>query len=168
MPEHAKRELQLEDDIHFHKKEWAAQRVGRFFLFSFVIAAALGLFGSGLLSKKVSNHNSLTVIYEQFDRLQKSAFYEIQISPAKKTGNGQQKLWIGHEFLKNIRIEHITPEPSSVKVDGQGYTYTFETTNPNEALPIFFHFRFESSGKKKILLKANNADQVSLTQFVYP
>src|SRR5688572_7914845 len=61
-------ELQLEEELPMHERSWVIQRVGWVLIILFVLAAAAGLFGDGILSKKKSTSGNATAEYERFAR----------------------------------------------------------------------------------------------------
>jgi hypothetical protein len=170
MSERPFKSLQIEDDMKFHKREWFVQRVGRLIMFACVIAAALGLFGSGMLAKTSVRDGILKVDYQRFCRVQRMASYEIYISETRNlAGKAQRKLWLPNDFIKEVQIEHVEPEPSTVQADSLGHTYIFETAGAGEGISVFFQFRHKRPGMHTILMRADDkAAQVILKQWVYP
>ncbi len=162
-------DLQIEEDIAFQKRQWVVQRFGRYGMYLFVLAAALGFFGEGILSQKKIQHGILEVDYERFSRFQKNSIFKIKIAAQNSVESPHRTIWINNDFLKDIKIENIDPQPSHVQADSLGHNYIFETSKAGEALSVFFHFRYQRPGSYTALIRTDEkSGEVFLRQLVYP
>jgi hypothetical protein len=62
--------MEINADLEFQRRVWAAQRIGWIAIGAFVIAALVGVFGQGPLSSAAAGGNALRIEYERFARLQ--------------------------------------------------------------------------------------------------
>jgi hypothetical protein len=110
--------LELEENLRFQQREWRVQRLGWWLLSLFVLAAALGLFGHGPLSRGRAGDRSapIRVQYERFVRLGASSRITLQVlSPVQAAGR-ERVLRINREYFDRVRFERVIPEPTTVDV----------------------------------------------------
>ncbi|MES2765388.1 MAG: hypothetical protein V4642_05950 [Bacteroidota bacterium] len=161
------KDLEIDEDYEFQKKSWRAQRIGWFFLGLILLAAILGLFGSGYLShSEVSKSNDIRVEYERFARYQTTSEIVFHITP--QTPDTIVKAWISREYIDDFQIEQITPEPESSIADNKTITYTFRLARPQEPLRIQCFLKTGKTGFLKAHAGIENGSQVEFSQFVYP
>ncbi|HJR61460.1 MAG TPA: hypothetical protein VJ813_18765 [Vicinamibacterales bacterium] len=117
--------LDLDENRDFQQKEWHFQRAGWCVLMAFVVAAALGLFGSGPLShaRTAEPGAPLWVEYDRFVRLGKTSRLVIHVTaPA-----GRLQLRMNRTFFEVNRIQHVTPEPSAMEIGAADVDLRFDT-----------------------------------------
>jgi hypothetical protein len=120
-PEHVKHNLQLDESPDQHRKGWVIQKIGWAVLYAGLILAALGLFGTGIMSYKTQSRNGNSVKYERFLRYEGEAEMTFNVTAARDTIS----LQIPQEYMKYIHVQSITPLPLGNKtIDGQT-TYYF-------------------------------------------
>jgi hypothetical protein len=61
-------QLQIDEDLAFQRREWKIQRVGWGAMALVIIAALLGVFGTGPLSNATLEREGLRLEYERFCR----------------------------------------------------------------------------------------------------
>lgn len=119
--ERIKSSLQIDEDIDLHITGWVVQRIGWFFMLAFLLCAALGVFGTGILSKQLNSQDGTSLKYERFTRNQSDT--ELEITADSKGGNIQVEL--PDQFTRSFKIEKITPEPREQKIVNGSTVYLF-------------------------------------------
>ncbi|WP_026461507.1 hypothetical protein [Adhaeribacter aquaticus] len=143
----------------FQKKEWLASRVFWVFMSFVLFAAALGLFGKGLLSNKTYNQNNLRIEYNKFMRVEKGTELVIQVADSLTKG----EVIFGNDYLKKVRIDQIIPEPESVTVLNNKLIYRFSTVQNGF---ITFYLIPTKMGAHQLHLTINERN-ISFDQFIY-
>jgi hypothetical protein len=155
-----KHNLPIEEDIPLHKKGWLAQRIGWLLMFLFVVFAAAGLFGDGVLSKqKISSQQSL-IEFDKFYRFE--ARMELKLD-FESTGDHSIISFPAH-YLKDMKIESIVPEPQENKTADGFVHYTFNGSNK---MNVTFYMIPQTFGFIKGTMFINN-NNFKLSHFIYP
>lgn len=92
-------------------------------MFAFLIAAILGLFGEGPLSRKTIKAGTINVEYERFCRYEHGM--EIRLQSA---GENISTVSIPQTYLKSFRLATIVPEPAKQVATAGSVHYQFEGT----------------------------------------
>ena len=164
--------LELHTDMGFVRREWQIERVAWGVMLLIVIAAALGLFGAGVLStSSVSSEDGvLHVDYSRFVRVTASTQLDLEVGP-EAVEDGSVQLAISHEYLAAVDIEHILPEPSSATTSAEGVIYTIDIEGDIEGgTPALITIEVEPTGFGPHAgnLGVVGGPDVRLRQFVYP
>jgi hypothetical protein len=118
--ESVRHDLQLDENLEQHKKGWIIQKIGWAALYTGLILAVLGVFGSGLLSYKTQSVNGNSIKYERFLRYEAEAELTFGVTDAKDTITIQ----IPHQYMEYIKVVSISPSPLGNQiVDGQTIFY---------------------------------------------
>ncbi len=59
--ERVKTELEIEEHLSMQERGWRVQTIGMYFIFAMVVAAAAGLYGDGVISKKRVTKNATVI-----------------------------------------------------------------------------------------------------------
>lgn len=154
--------LQLEQDPRFHRAQarlssatWAA-------LIALMLAAGLGVFGNGLLSRtRAGRDGGLVVEYDRFGRF--GASMQMVVHPDTTDGDAVE-LAVGQSLLDGFQVVAVKPEPDSSAIVAGGVRFRFpaQTTGP-----VTFHLqpvrRWRITGSVW-----SSRSSVSITQFIYP
>lgn len=112
--------LQLDENLEQHKKGWIIQKVGWAVLYTGLILAMLGVFGTGPLSYKTQTINGTSIQYERFLRFEGEAEMKFGITNANDTIT----LQIPQHYMEYIQVESISPMPIGNQiVDGETTFY---------------------------------------------
>lgn len=157
-------DLQINHDPSFQRREWAVQRFGWYALTIFVIAAALGLFGSGPLSRARAGDDHLNVEYERFVR--RGAPTRLRISSGTSPGT-RPELRIAEPYFDDVRIHAIVPEPEGIeRGDGQ-VTLHFGRDGGEGALTVTIDLDPGRAGRHAVTIGNSTGAEVRFTQFAY-
>lgn len=124
-------EEKLDAQLKFHRAEWRIQRIGWVVIGVFLALAFAGLFGNGPLSHAHADGPAGRVEYERFVR--NGAPTEIVITPGAGS-QGISRIEITAEYLAAVRVEHITPEPTAVRIQGERLVYEFAAGAPGASV----------------------------------
>ena len=153
-------DLELDEDIKLHKKGWAVQRVGWILMFAFVILAALGFFGDGVLSKTHQLEGNTHVEYDHFFRHE--ARMQMTIDMISSDTNVQVSF--PNEYLNNFRIESIQPEPAESSVANGLVHYAFSGSGK---MNIVFYLVPQNMGTIKGSVTVDD-NSFPVSHFIYP
>jgi hypothetical protein len=137
------RDLQIDEDLAFQRREWLAQRAGRIAVFLFVIAALLGFTGVGgpyAHGETSTPDGAIRVEYERFVRRDASATLILHLRGTPQ----QTRFWVSEPYARSIRIDSISPEPQSVSVADGRHVYSIASGSSEFA--VVFHVEHQTSG----------------------
>jgi hypothetical protein len=153
--------IDISEDMRHERREWKVQRVGWAAMAGFLVAAGLGLFGSGPLARTSAGGADLRVDYPLFARLE--APDEIRVE-ARSTGP-ELRIAVSRDFLTDNELEAVTPEPVSVELEGDRLVHVFHAGPGVDR--IVFALRAHQLGTQSAIVASGGAE-VDLQQFVYP
>jgi hypothetical protein len=159
------RRLQLDENIDFQRREWRVQRVGWWCLAAFVVAALLGVFGSGPLSHSVAEASGLSVEYERFLRADARSLLTIELPPSDTAA---AELSISREYIDAVDITQMLPEPSLSELRDGDAVFWFERRDAARApMTVRIEFKPLTMGRPAATLRSGGAT-VTFTQLTYP
>jgi hypothetical protein len=155
--------LQIDDKIDLHRKGWRLQSILLIFLFLFILAAALGLFGDGVLGKQTlgEKNSGVWLEYDRFGRKDAPGKLEVHLAGS---ASSPAQLVIPSSYLENFHIEAITPAPNSIVTHNNQVVYNFKANGP---LTVVFRIKPDAIGKVQGSISANN-QTFNLNHFIYP
>ena len=151
--------LPVEDEISLHRKGWIVQRIGWVLIFGFLIAAMLGFFGEGPLSRKKIQAGNVNVEYERFCRYEHGMKLRLQ-----SAGENISTISIPQTYLKSFRVGAIVPEPDKQVATAGFIQYQFEGSQNN-----IVSFYLSPVERKTVegLFQVNN-HSFTIKQTIYP
>jgi hypothetical protein len=153
-------QLEINEHAESHKQGFKIQRIGMFAIIAFVLLAALGLFGDGVLSKRSASSKSAMIEYQRFYRFE--ARMEIKIE-LLAFGNSNV-VSFPKEYLKEFQIESITPSAESTNFKGSRSEFVFN--GPGNGIITFYLVpRKVGNVEGEILV---NGESFTLSHFIYP
>ena len=159
----------LEDTQVFQNRMWTIQRCGWGIMAVVIVAALLGLFGSGPLSTAIrgTSPDNLQVKYDRFVRRQAPTDLHITLGlPASPST--EVCLWVNRDYLDQIEVQHVSPTPIEVALSHTGLTYKFRVENPAQTAHISFTIQPMGFGLLVGLLRSDQGEMVQFRQVVYP
>jgi hypothetical protein len=161
--------LQIFDDMRFQEKEWSIERTGRWAMLLIILAALLGLFGWGPVSKASNRAEGIPVWveYERFIRLKAPVILKVHLDEVLVEG-GETSFWLDNEYLKNFRIHYIYPEPDSVESGLGRVTYNFKIEQGRQPDEVLFHLEPETFGWLQGQIGVEDSEANSFSQLIYP
>lgn len=162
-------DLEISEDLPHQRREWAIERWGWAIMGAILLAALAGLLGSGPLSSTIGGEpgTTLWVEYQRFIRNQAPARLRIHLTPP--SGDSKARISINREFIENIELRHIDPQPETVETHTDRLTYVFNVPDAGKPAAVTYHF---SPSKFGILPARIDVDGggigINFRQFVYP
>lgn len=158
--------LDVDEDLEHERRDWAAQTAGWSFFALVLLAGALGLLGEGPMSMASvdSPESGLSVEYERVVRHNAEGIMRVTIRP--EPGAERARLLIGKGWLEKVRVEHLEPDPASVKATAEGLEYSFQTDG--SPVPAAFHVQFTGFARLPVRLSSGERPPLELSQFIVP
>lgn len=158
--ERIKHTIELDEKIDYHIKGWKIQRVSWVIIIALMLAAALGVFGEGAVSKRSVDLGNAQVRYDRFFRYEAEMMLQFMISESADSS----LISFSQDYIKNFRIEQIVPEPKENYIQSGKVYYVFSGRAP---MNIAFYMVPEKPGSLHGEVAVNDA-RFDLSQFIYP
>ncbi len=136
-------DLEIDQDLVQQRRDWRVQRIGWAVMGLILLAACLGLFGHGPLSRATAGDGGgpLQAEYERFCRLQTATTLRLRIQPAA-VRDGRARLWLDRDYLNAVSLGAVVPEPERVEVGSDRIMYEFAVDESGEG-PAVVSFELE-------------------------
>ena len=152
------------EDIVHQRRVWKIERVAWTLMAGAIIAAICGFAGHGLFSERTVAplDSGLIVEYQRFERYHAQTQLSLRL-----TGDTapETRIHVGADFLGNVEIVGIEPEPARAELAADATTFVFHT---NAAGRIVVHYRPVTPGGLQLVVGRDDAPLLYLQQFVYP
>jgi hypothetical protein len=161
--------LQVHQDLPHEKREWRIERAGWIAGALVLLAALAGLLGPGPLSSTAAGlpGSDLWVQYNRFARYQAPEILRVHLGPGALRAQ-QVRLSLSRDYVKNIELTHIDPEPERVDAGPEALIYTFNISQRQAPVMLSFHFQPNHFGTLPATLAVDDGPRVAFSQFVYP
>jgi hypothetical protein len=160
--------LVIEQDLHFQQRMWAVQRVGWVVIMCILVAALLGLLGSGPLASRTLNspQGGFRLEYERFLRQRTPTRLHLLVH-TKDQPQQEVRVWCDRTLFEHFEVTQIVPPPVKVETAAGSLTYIFPLTAQVEQLLIVFSLESESFGLLSSRIGVGD-DSLYFRQLVYP
>lgn len=160
--------LEITQDLAFQERESLVQRVAWCGMALFLLAALLGLFGSGLFSTAtLGSPDSLTLRYDRFGRFERPMALHIEIAP-RYAQAGEVELHLNRDYQQKVSLQSISPEPLQVEATDEQLIYHFAHSDPQQNLPVSLYLVPEEIGSYHGRISVGDDSQLEFSQFIYP
>lgn len=162
--------LQIAEDLLFQRRAWAAQRVGWGVMALLLLAAVLGLLGSGPLSKATADvPGVMRIEYQRFAQYQTPGKLTVHLEPGAVNG-ASVSLGIDRQFLDRAGLESVVPPPRRVHHAEGRLIYEFDVAAPGRPLTLVLHLEPQQAGviTGRVTLENASAAAAVFRQVVYP
>jgi hypothetical protein len=162
-------DIELDQKLRHQEREWLIQRLGWILMLAIILAALLGVFGTGPLSSATAGSEpvGLTVNYERIIRLEDKTRLTIEIAP-DQAQNGQVELWINSAYLNEMMIEDVQPEPEEVRSSGDRRVFVFVVDSADTALHVTVDSSPKAIGRLESTMGVNSGSGITFTQISLP
>lgn len=157
----------LLQDPEFQRRTWAAQRAGRVAMALVVLAALVGLVGSGPLSKASAGDAQLTVEYDRFVRRLGENRLAVEVAPGAAAGP-EVRVWIDARYARYMEVKSVTPEPDRMETAADRLTLVFALARPGAGLEAVLDLRSRAFGPVRGAVGLAGGPTAHIAQFVYP
>ena len=160
-------ELELKQNLAFHRREWRVQHVGWWALTAFVVVASLGLFGSGPLSRARAGEPGapVWVEYDRFARVGATTRMYVHVSAAP--GEPNREVRVNREYFERIRLEGLMPEPERVLIGPADVRFFFDMDAAAGEGTIVFDVQPLRAGRHSIRIATDRQPGHTFTQVAY-
>jgi hypothetical protein len=161
--------IQLEENLEFQRREWAAQRIGAWTVLAFVVAAALGFFGAGGAFSRAradAPDAGVWVEYDRFARVGAPARLQIH-SSAHMNRTPRHEVQLNRTFFDSIRIEQIVPEPQEMVIEPRLVKFRFAAEALRPGGEVVLDYQPLDVGGQHVEVQVDDAAPVSFKQFAY-
>jgi hypothetical protein len=162
-------ELHLSADLAYQQRTWRVQRVSWVILLGVLAAAALGVFGSGVLSTTTegSKADELWIEYDRFVRRQAPSALILHLDRKQSTGE-QVHVVLRGGYPRSMQVESVLPQPSGGGLTADGAFLKFDVNGHTGPLQIVFHFKLTALGPVRGEVGVQGGPTVKITHWVYP
>lgn len=133
------------------------------------LAALLGLLGRGPLSRTTVGAESepLSVEYNRFGRFQSPTTLRLNLG-SDAARKGLVRVWLDRDYLENVQIQQITPEPQRVEAGSERLIYVFQLSELNQRTAVTFYLQLEHIGFLPGQVGLVEGQTLNFNQFIYP
>jgi hypothetical protein len=157
--EKVEHDLELDEDHNMHVLGWRIQRIGWGLMGLIFVLAALGLFGTGFISKRVEGGDALKIEYEHFGR------YEAEMKIIVRfPSNELTRISIPLVYLRDMKIQQILPDPLEKKIENGNYLITFSGVNKGE---LTVYLLPQTTGSLNTIVHIND-QPFAINHYIYP
>jgi hypothetical protein len=170
MPRSDQIDLDIKQDIEYHKRSWRRQRIAWVVMAFVIVATLLGLFGPGLLGDSIAGVKGapLWMEFNRFGRLQaESTTLRIHIEPGA-TSDQPLRLWLSRSYLERVHVMHVMPEPQSVEIAADRYVYVIGVQDLSKPTTITFDIEPGRVGLLRGQVGIEGGSPLDFSQFIYP
>lgn len=162
-------DLEIDEDLTFQEREWTVQRIGWVTMMLVIVAALLGLFGTGPLSAATAGDAAgpLSVEYQRFVRHDGRTTLTMRVE-STQGDEGEAEVWLAADYVRGVEVQHISPEPQEVRADGDRYVYVFAVADPAEPVEVSFSLKPRQIGRLSGEAGIPGGSLVTFNQISYP
>ncbi len=84
------------------------------------------------------------------------------------TEGKEARLWLSREYLENVQLRKVTPEPERVEAGPERLTYVFEVSEPGKPTAVTFNLIPDKVGPLEGRVGLQSGRSLGFWQFVYP
>ena len=170
MPGKASHEDQERQDLELvppaNPATWRRERIGWAVLAVFLVAAVIGVFGAGPLSRTTISAGNVRLEYDRFLRMSAASALQITLSPDGKAA-GEQGVTLDHAYLDRIRVHTVVPEPKRTLARPDAVEFVFATASDGAPVTAWFHITLDRPGVASGRLTAAG-ETLEFWQLAYP
>lgn len=161
--------LEVDQDLAFEHRLWTVERIGWGLMLLAAVAALVGLLGPGPLTYLTAGPEGgpLWVDYYRFQRVQSPDEIQVHLGPGDRD-NREVRLWIDRQYLDNVELEKVTPQPWRVETGPDRLVFVFHRSEPDKTAAVRFRFLPRQPGSQRARVGLEGAAPVEFSQFVYP
>jgi hypothetical protein len=156
-------DLDINQDLKFERRSWRVRQVASIVFAALLVAALLGVFGSGLVSDatRESDAKSFAVEYDRFLRFGAPATVHVEL----RSGGSETNVSLSRSYLSQFDVRGIKPQPESVTALPDRLVFTFKYEAPSR---VDFNLLPRHAGRQRGTVTVDGEDSASFSQWVYP
>lgn len=162
-------DLEIDQDLDYQERWWIIQRIGWLVMGLVILAGLLGFLGTGLFSNASSGEQDdpLWLEYERFGRFQSQTKLRLHLG-TNAVRAGKVRVWLNREYLENVQLQQVTPEPESVEAQSDRFVYTFQTPKQDQPTTVTFYLQPDQIGSLPGLAGLETQQPIRFNQLIYP
>ena len=161
-------DLEIDQDLDFERRSWTAQRIAWVLTALVLLAALAGLCGPGPLSETTAGEGGpISLEYSRFERRHAPNSMLIHLGSGS-TRDGKAQVWMDREFMENIEVHRISPEPERVELQPDRLVYEFPVPDASRPTAVSLFYEAERLGVRSGRIGLVGGQPVSFTQLVFP
>ncbi|MDQ6733646.1 MAG: hypothetical protein M3Z35_05925 [Nitrospirota bacterium] len=160
---------ELNQDLPFQHRTWRIQRIGWGVIALVLLCAVLGLFGHGPLSRTTARDPSLSLSldYERFGRYQNALTLRVHVHE-RATDQDTVRIWFSRDYLSQIEIQQIVPEPVGAETSPTGMIYVFRLAQPEQRSDVIVSVQMQAIGYVAGRIGLDESHALTFWQWIYP
>ena len=162
-------DLEITEDAALERRTWAVQRIGWVAMLVFLVAALMGVFGSGLLSdgQKGKPGDPFSIEYQRFGRMRVEDYLRVYVA-GSFVHDDKVQVWLNRDYLHNRIVQQTVPEAESTDVTTDRVTYTFDVSDTAHPVEITFVISPDEIGARTGQVGIEDGPDYRFDQFIYP
>jgi protein-L-isoaspartate(D-aspartate) O-methyltransferase len=155
---------QVAEDPAFDRMQWRVERVAWVLMGLVILLALLGfLGGGGPLTRATETAGDSEVRYNRMIRFQGPTHLEVSVPASGEVA----RVTFDAEFLDDMEVERVQPEPDSVEAGSGVTTYVFRLGEGADSADVSFTLRPQRIGVHSANIDAGS-QTLSIWQFALP
>lgn len=149
--------------------EWRLQQLGWAVMALIVVLALLGVFSTGPLSWSgtTAADGTVEVQYQRFVRNGGDNTLSLRVA-ASAVENGEARVWLSNEYVSNVELTQIVPEPRSQRAEAGGVLLIFEVAGGATELEAKITATGDAIGFQRPQVAVAGRELVEFWQLYYP
>ena len=162
-------DVEINQDLDFQRRCWKVQRIGWTIMTLLILGGLLGMFGRGPFSRTLASDPSipLSLEYERFGRYQSPLTLSLHLNPGASE-DGEVRLWFSRDFLRQVQIQGMTPNPDGAALSPNGTTFIFRLAQPTQDGDVIVHLEAQAIGLLSGKVGLTESRSIAFTQWIYP
>jgi hypothetical protein len=162
-------DLEIDEDPAFERRSQRAERIGTWLMVAVLVAAALGLLGSGPLSHATARAGDTTLHYQRFSRYESSEALVLHL-PRPVPPAREVRVWVDRAYLEGSRLETVLPPPVRVEAAADRLVFVLAVAEPGGPLTVRFNLQPERVGvvHGRIGVEGPTGPALAFRQLVFP
>ena len=169
MDTHRTGDLQIDQDPDAQRHHWIAERVGWTVITLVILAALLGLFGSGWLSEASvgTPEGALRLEYSRFGRFLAPTTLRLHLGP-DVIHEGRVSLWLTGTISKLLRYSAFSRRRHAVEAGADRLTYVLRVSDAGRPTTVTIHLEPDRVGSLSGQIGVAGHKPLRFDQFIYP
>lgn len=161
--------LDVEEDPGYHRRNEMFERAALVVMVLIVIAAVLGVFGHGPLSREVVGivGGPLWIEYPRVGRSGAGEVIHVHFGTGASR-ESESRVWVDRRLLDALRVEQIMPEPERSEAGAEGTLFVFAKHDMSRPASVTFHVLPQRAGSVKGRMGLPGGDVLGLSLFLFP
>jgi hypothetical protein len=159
-------DLDINQDLDVQARMWKIQRIGWVVMGLILLAALIGLFGSGPISRATEGeeNSGFMVQFERFGRSRGPSELRFLVRPDR---DGRLSVWISDAYLSRLTVHQMVPWPDGMIPMEGGVRFDWRTSG-SDWVQIICSVEVTSFGFLSGEMRSLDRAPIYIRQFIYP